>query len=223
MVPVDPIKIEVSDTVRVTEALVAHKRGADGTEALRTVDELQSAGADYSPGSPSAFTLAGQNRHGEQGVLETCSIVLEYLSCHGKPYSALRQVEDSAYPGVDCIADGPTATLNTQVTRAVRGDFRKKLANAPDRKVSHAYGSADDGADAIREAIEEKYQDLAVKRQLPIGHIDLVLDSRETLILVLDPDVLTSFGRRHAAWAKGPGFRAIWLVGPAVRFVFQLA
>lgn len=62
-----------------------------------------------------------------------------------------------------------------------------------------------------------------MKRQLPTGHIDLVLDSRETLILVLDPDAVSSFHLRRAAWAKDLGFRAGWLVGPAVRFVFQRA
>jgi hypothetical protein len=218
---VNLVKINVSDTVPVSEALVGHKRGTDGSEALCTVDDVQSASAEYSPGSPPAFTLGGRNRHEAEGEVEVCSILLAYLDGTGQVYSGPRKVEDSAYPGVDCIAEGPTGTRYKQVTRAVRGDFREKLANAPE--VSHAYGSFDEGADAIRETIEDKYQNLAVKRQLPIDHIDLVLDSRETLILVLDPDVLASFRRRHAAWTQGLGFRAVWLVGPAVRFVFRLA
>ncbi len=203
--------------------IVVHATRSDGGGSLRAADGVQSAAADYSPGSRPAFVMEGRNRHEAEGEVEVCSILLAYLAGRGQEYSGLRKVEDSAYPGVDCIAEGPTGTLNKQVTRAGRGGFREKLANAPHRKVSHAYGSADDGADAIREAIEDKYQSLAVRRKLPIGHIDLVLDSRETLILVLDPDVLTSFSRRHSAWTRALSFRAVWLVGPAVRFVFQLA
>jgi len=117
MEPVDPIKIEVSDTVPVTEALVAHKQGAGGTEALRSVDGLQSAGAEYSPGSPPAFTLEGRNRHAEQGILETCSVLLKYLSRHGELYSALREVE--GVPGVAATSRrvGAGARLSGGVAR----------------------------------------------------------------------------------------------------------
>jgi hypothetical protein len=220
--PVDPIKVEVNDRLPISDALVGHKRGADGTEALRTVDSLQSAGADYSPGSPPAFTLQGENRHGEQGALAACSVLLEHLSSHGEVYSAVREVKGER--GVDCVADGPTGTINVQVTRAVRGDFRADLATAPDRTVSRGYEDVHEAADDLRDAVRDKFDTLMkLKPPVDLGRITLVLDSRETLSHVLNKGVAASFQQRHGPWAQGLGFHAVWLVGPTADFVVRLA
>lgn len=218
----DPMKIDRGDQVTLSEALVAHKRGADGTEALRTVNGLQSASADYSPGSPPSFTLAGQNQHEEQGVLGACSILLERLAREGEVYSALRTFE--GVPGVDCVADGLTGSINMQVTRAVRGDFRAELATAPDRRVSRIYADDEEAADIIRDAIQDKAEKLRkLKPPVDLSSIVLVLDSRETLGHVLHKGVTASFLQRHGEWARGIGFRAIWLVGPTADLVVRLA
>lgn len=80
-------EINVGDTLSVSDAFVGHKRGTDGSEAICTGDGVQSASADYSPGSAPSFTLAGQNRHEEQGALGACSVRLARLACDGQPYS----------------------------------------------------------------------------------------------------------------------------------------
>lgn len=151
-----PIQPSTGALFFATGGIVVHATKSDRGGSLRAADNVQSASADYSPGSPPAFALEGRNRHDAEGEVAVCSIVLGHLAQErGQVYSGLRKVEDSAYPGVDCIADGPTGTLNKQVTRAGRRDFREKLAKAPDRNVSRAWGSADDCADTIRDAIED--------------------------------------------------------------------
>ncbi len=205
-----------------TGGVVVHATTSDGGGSLRASDGVQSAAADYSPGSPPAFTLEGQNRHEEQGILEACSILLECLARQGAPCSALRMVEGE--PGVDCLADGPTGTINMQVTRAVRGDFRSELAAAPDRTVFRRYADDAEAADAIRDAVRDKFGKLMkLKPPIDLSRITLVLDARETLIFVLNKGVAASFLQRHGAWAQGLGLQAIWLVGPTADLVVRLA
>jgi hypothetical protein len=111
-----------------------------------------------------------------------------------------------------------------QVTRAVRGDFRAELAAVPDRPVSRAYVDDDEAADAIRDAVRDKFEKLVVlKPPVDLSRITLVLDSRETLSHVLNRGVAASFQQRHGPWAQGLGFPAVWLVGPTADLVVRLA
>jgi hypothetical protein len=127
-------------------------------------------------------------------------------------------------PGVDCVADGSSGTINMQVTRAVGEDFRAALAAAPDRPVFRSYVDDDEAADAIRDTVQDKFKRLVrLKPPVDLSRITLVLDSRETLIHVLNKGVAASFQRRHGAWAQGLGFQAVWLVGPTADLVVRLA
>jgi len=205
-----------------TGGIVTHARHGDGSESLRAADALQSAAADSSPGAPLECTLEGKNRHQEEGVRDVCWILLQHLARHGRVYAGLREVKDEDFPGVDCIAEGASGMLKMQVTRAIGGDFREGLAL--DGGVSHTYANADEAADAICDAIQGKRGKLEQRKPtIDLGEITLVLDSRETLEtlhLILGDDVVASFRSRHARCCLG--FQAVYLVGPAVAYVFPL-
>jgi hypothetical protein len=219
----DPVKIKVHGSVNVTSSIVLEHRGPDGTlKGVRTADRIQSAGADHSAGASPAFTLSGRNRHETEGEVDACSTYLEYLAQMGHGYSGLRKDDDGDHPGVDRIAESPDGQIKMQVTRAARGDFRPRLADAPDRQVSHSYVDADEAADAIRDAIADKFKTLVEQRGLLVSDVVLILDSRETLALIVNPDVVPSFRRRNGAWTSGLGFQSVWLVGPTAAYVFRL-
>jgi hypothetical protein len=205
----------------IKSGIVTDATQTGGGRAVRSADDRQSAGADYAPGAPPAFTLEGKNRHEEDGSLEAGLILVQHLAGMGRVYTGLRKTEAD---GIDCIADSSAGLppLKLQVTRAVRGDFRAELAVTG--KVSREYKNADEAADALRDAIQDKASKLVnLKSSIILSEITLVLDARETLSHVVDPAVVSSFTIRYGDWAKALGLAEIWLVGPAVAFVEKLA
>jgi len=102
--------------------------------------------------------------------------------------------------------------LKVQVVRAeARPELRRSIARG---KTVEGQPSSDEIADSLRAAIEHK-------RTRAFDDIVLALDATDTPRCTF-ATVISSFRKRHGAWASQIGFSQIWVVGPIPDLVERL-
>jgi len=214
--PPRPLEVRADDCVRLGERLVVHGSG-ELTEAVRVTDsEGQSSAADLYADGAATFAIQGRSRQGEEGNVQICRILIERVNRDGAHWGDPTTVKDLARQEVDCEARDGNEVLEIQVTRAEINEHIWKTLSR-DRDVSGGYRTADEAADALRDAI------------IPKGNMDksrrakliLALDATETASHAFRP-VVDSFRRRYGEWARQLCFKGIWVVGPTADLTSRL-
>jgi hypothetical protein len=110
-----------SHMASMSAEVVAHLRGADGTDAAVRISADDAAiSADGLAGTELARSVKAKPRHKEEGTNKVCSLLLAKLNQNGESWKNLRCPEDRA-SDVDCTAENEEgAVLQMQVTRAER-------------------------------------------------------------------------------------------------------
>jgi hypothetical protein len=219
--PSETVEVFARDSVSVADKAIIHGTGGSG-EAIRINDSKgESVTADQEDDGSVHFGVKGTTRQGESGNLEVCRILIDRLNRDGERWEEpIASSGDSRKEdGVDCKAYDGDRVLNVQITRAHRHpDLWRDLARF--HKVTVPPTTADNAADDLLCAITEKASNKIVtpgQRQ----ELVLALDATQTPIHVFQ-DVVRSFLRRHGSWARGLGFRGIWVIGPTAEITFRL-
>jgi hypothetical protein len=156
--------------------------------------------------------ISGAAPHGEEGALETATLVVEKLRELGEEWSQPSEVGDK---DVDCRATGPSGSLDIQVVRAAASDTWKTLNR--DRGAEQVT-SPNDLADALLAVAEKKAARLPAAQR---RNLVLAIDARDTPAFAM-AGIADSFRQRHLDEAAHLGFRAMWVVGPTVELVVRL-
>lgn len=219
-----PLQVEVYDTVGISpgEKWSIAARVDDRCVGIRVGDDQASVtnmAVDQKDDGSVRVSLQGQIRQGETGNLTVCGVLLERLAKEGKYYHSLIDVSENHECGrhVDCIACGKVARLlQIQVTKAESArHVWKKLSKEPRE---YSYRHVSEVANALRDAIAKKADEIP---QSVRPALLLALDSYDYGAAALS-DPIASFHARHAAWANGLGFEAIWLIGPTSDLCYRL-
>lgn len=155
-------------------------------------------------------------RHNEEGVLEVCQWLVDYLKARGGNWSDPSRPSGTEQ-GIDCVCSSPEGAVNLQVTRAICDtEFWATLAK---NKGVTAYTTAADASSDLWQSILRK-----ATHTPPVDRasITLVLDASETFIYK-NSQVIEVFRTEFGDLAKALGFKAIWVVGPQHSFATQLA
>jgi hypothetical protein len=198
-------------------SLVAHLKSTDGTDAaVRISNENTCISVDAATGNELTRSVRTKPRHNEEGILTVSGILLEKLNRTRTQWSNLRRAECPA-SDVDCTAQNEAGdVLKMQVTRAEieRSSLWREIGHG---NTVSAQRPVTDAVEYLREAVFEKSKlPLQQKKELL-----LVLDAIETPDLAFTQTV-ESFRMIYGAWAKGLGFRGIWVVGPTEDLVHRL-
>lgn len=214
-----PIGIGASDSgaIQIEEGLVVHGKGNDRTEAIRLSDsEGQSTAADLLGDGTARLSIQGRSPQGEEGGEIVCRALIGRLNQYGARWGEPRFVQET---GVDYEARDGEEVLKIQVTRPVR-DVWEPLKHAG--LATKDYPSAQQIAAELQLAIQDKVDRL--KNQLQpsqLKGITLALNATMTPSSAFG-SVVESFRRRHGTWARGVGFKDIWVVGPTADLTFRL-
>lgn len=204
----EPIRVQVSGSVRVVGALGAQASGPGGNvKGVRVVDANgQRLSADVLDNGSVQVRIEGQGIPGTLDEVPACKILVDRFNNEGG-----RWAEPEPRPkaerenGVDVLARHLQGgkPLQFQVTRV---DPDKKLwAELIETRVAEKiYPSIGAVADALRDAILKKLH-------RPQEGIILVLNGTQLPIGL--PSVRDSFGSRHGAWLREQlRFEQVWVV-----------
>jgi hypothetical protein len=210
------VHIFLNDRVAASERAVAHglPTNSSGEHVGIAGPGSRSATADFSSPGWVSYDIAGDAPHHEEGALETARILVQKLRGSGVDWSQPTMVDTA---DVDCETLNGGDTLSMQVTR-VPGSSGLWRNLGRDSTASGA-GPADDLADELMNAIGSKASRLPSAQR---ARLALVLDARDTPAFAL-ARVAARFSELHGNGAVNLGFRSIWVVGPTVQLVWQLA
>ncbi len=196
--------------------LIAHKNGADGSQAVRVTDsQSRSSAIDLDTNGTLTSFVQGTSPRNEEGIIEACSILAQHLNMRGGHWGA-PEIPTGVEGGVDCILRDQQEELHIQVTRVVPSrDFWRQLGQSGTvTEVATVQNASDD--------LLSRAQDKA--RRMPrhqLADIDLVIDARDTSGHSLRP-VVIDFRQRHASVLNTLGFKAVWVVGPTTDLTERL-
>jgi hypothetical protein len=207
-----------SDHVTIDSRAVAHRLPTDDSgesEGVRIAGPgTRSAGVDFISRASVTYDIAGDAPRHEEGALETAQILIQKLR-ESDPGWSDPTIVDRA--DVDCESHNGEDTLLMQVTRVPRSSsFWQSLGQ---HSAASQAGSADNLADDLMTAINHKASRLPSTQRAALA---LVLDARDTPAFAMTGTV-ARFTELHGTEATNLGFRSIWVVGPTVNLVRQLA
>lgn len=211
------IGIHITEQLKISGRAVLHRPPSDSTDQSEGVRVAgfgtRSASADVSASSAS-YEIAGDAPRNEDGALETAQILVRKLRESDAGWSHPMMVD---FADVDCESRNGGDTLSMQVTRVPRSSsFWRDLGR---QSVASEVGSADDLANELMSAINHKAARLASRQRAVLS---LVLDARDMPAFAATR-AAARFSELHRTEATNLGFRSIWVVGPTVTLVRQLA
>lgn len=206
-----------SDEISSSERAVAHQppvNPSDPSESIRIAGHgNRSASADVSSESVS-YDISGDAPRNEEGALETAQILIHKLRECDAGWTDPTMVDAA---DVNCESRNGEDTLSMQVTRVPHSSqFWRDLGQ---RSSASRIGSAADLADELMSAITYKANRLSRTQRTGLA---LVLDARDTPAFPTT-NPAAKFSDRHGIEAAALGFQSIWVVGPTMHLVRQLA
>jgi hypothetical protein len=156
--------------------------------------------------------ISGPAPRGEEGALETATLLIEKLRELGEQWGQPIEVGDN---DVDCRATGPNGSLDIQVVRAAASATWERL-NREGR--ADQVTSPNDLADALLAVARKK---AAHYPSAQLRDLVLAIDARDTPAFALGR-IIESFRERHLDVAARLGFKSVWVVGPTVKLVGRL-
>jgi hypothetical protein len=206
-----------SNMASMSAEVVAHLRGANGTDAAVRISADDAAiSADALAGTELARSVKAKPRHNEEGTDKVCSLLLAKLNQNGESWKNLRCPEGGA-SDVDWTAENDEGdVLKMQVTRAESSKpFWRGIGKGD---VMCNLQSENAAMQNLKDAIVAKSSGLPASQKEALL---LVLDATETPDLAF-AQIVDSFRAYHGKWAKGLGFKSVWIVGPVEDLVHRL-
>jgi hypothetical protein len=200
------------------ESVVAVLKQDEQTTAYRYSDSAMNTVAADLRDDAVDLTVAGRSKQGEEDTLAVCRVLVERLRREREQWSDPIDLSDRgsrAERGVDCKATGPNDELLVQVTRAETGIW---ATLAQKGEVIDRGKPIEAATDQLRATIQQKAGQIAQRDRRKLV---LALNAHDTPNLAF-PAVVAAFWLRHGAWARGLGFRGVWLVGPSVTLTRRL-
>jgi len=165
----------------------------------------------------------GRPSKGEAPVPSVYKELFDYLKAKDGGWERLVNVSDQGSrdeQGIDCYLEHSSGRkLAIQVTRAVsKQKYWKSISRAVEQNDSFKEKVTLRAlVDDLRCSIEEKAKKTSetIRRELT-----LVLDATETAHAAVH--IAEAFRSQYANWTMNLGFRAVWLIGRSVDFVFRL-
>lgn len=208
--------IPANDTASVRETVSATVRRAQEVIALRISDDhAHNVAVDLTDGGNIVLSVSGPPSFGEMGVGRTAQTLVQYLNWHGAAWSTPVDVSrNPSEAAVDSEARGPNGELlRIQVVRVdVTQSLWRALSEAGQLRARYTVPEL---AKLVTQAVESK-----------------IFRGSSDLVLALDAGILASHAFRPVAEevrnkllsTDAPyGFASVWLVGPSVSLVWQLA
>ncbi len=209
------INLGLEAKLSVTSRTVAHKDVVGGGpvgEAVRVSGPYsRTASGDVTSDTVASYGIGGPAPRGEEGRLETASLLLAKLAEEDDVWGPPEEVDEA---DVDCRRTRDGETLDIQVTRAVSPEVWRQLHQTG---AVQGDASPSDLADGVLTAIQKKSLLPAVQR----ARLVLCLDARDTPVVAMG-GVVESFRTRHLETVARLGFRGVWVVGPTVQLVHRL-
>ncbi len=197
-------------------SMVTHKPLSGQTGESIRIDrggnDPRVAGADVHGLGDLSDEVEGPASPKASSELRTATILVEYLNSHGAQWESPNLYTGKREIGVDAVAEGGGSRLLIQVTTPEREMWSRTVREG---RVERADPDVIAAVEAIRAAIDDK------KLFSEIGDVVLALDGTDSLRYALQV-VTDEFRDRHAAWAKGIGYKEIWMVGPSAALVHRL-
>jgi hypothetical protein len=199
----EPIRINVSDEVKLGEELAARGRGSE-TDGVRVVSSDDwSASADLG-GGVGVSSTAGRPSHNEDLTVRTVLMLARHLRSEGAKLGGVESVREGA---ADCkiLTSDPKKPLLVQVVRAeILGQFWAELSR------SHAAIAPERSPDELAELL---WQAIKGKGERDSKGIMLAVNALRTPAFAF-PAVVEAFRGRHAEDAAKLGFDHVWICGP---------
>lgn len=179
----------------------------------------RAASGDASDRGEIAIQISGSSPKGEEGAFGSSKRLVDYLRARGESW--LDPVEVEGVRNIDATVAGTGSwegkSLTIQVVRAFTDpSFWEGLGRGGRAGISVSVSEA---AEILKGAIEHKVR----KIDLPVrATLTLVLDACDVPGLSLDP-VIDAFNADHSEWLAAQGFQSVWVVGPWVEMVRELA
>jgi hypothetical protein len=198
--------------------LIAQKLPGSSGESVRQQrggDDPRVSDADLEPSGALSDRVEGRAASKGLNELRTARVLVDYLNLHGASWSLPQLHEGSREEGFDAWAADAARDekmLRVQVTTPERAAW-KTLAMQPD--LARSEPDVEGAVEAIRNAIAKKELFAGIEK------INLALDATDSSRYAFK-GVVDVFLARHAAWASGIGYRAIWMVGPTTGLVHRL-
>jgi hypothetical protein len=198
------------------DSLLAHLRGADGTDAAVRIaaDDTAISAETTAPGILTR-SVKVEPRHNEEGGLAICAILIAKLNRDGATWPDPQSQPEGLDSDVDYrSSDKEGRNLDMQVTRPGPEQFWAHIGRT---QQAHSHLAVDEAVHHLKNAIVGKNNIPSLQK----AKLHLVLDATQTPDLAF-AQVAAAFRANHISWARGLGFEAIWLIGPAPDFVHRL-
>ena len=142
--------------------------------------------------------------------LRTATILVEHLNSHGAQWAPPHLYAGDREVAVDAVAEGETTLLLIQLT--TRTEVWSRVAR--EGRVERSYPDVARAIEAIRIAVDNK------KMFSELGEVVLALDTTQPT--VRHAGSCQGISRPLRRRAKGIGYQAIWIVGPAADLVHRI-